>query len=162
MGEKKIRHYLLILAVLLLGVLAIVLVVSFFPQQPDSSDKLETTVVVRELSLAEFKEVYDKRDLAVDRFMILDLRARGEWEEAFIPGSISFESGRLDEQDTWQKLDTYNEVAVVADDLGAASLFVDQLKIQSWVADKRIYLLEDPVSGWFAAGYSKSRFLLAF
>ncbi|MBU1110133.1 hypothetical protein KKB83_00750 [Patescibacteria group bacterium] len=162
MGEKKTRYYLLIVGVLLLGVLAIVLAVGSFPQRPDSSNRLGAIVTVQELSLAEFKEVYDQRDLAVDRFMILDLRPRSEWEEAFIPGSISFTTARLNEQDTRQKLDMYSEIAVVSDDTGVSALLLERFKAQDWTADKKIYLLNEPVKGWFAAGYSRSRFAIDF
>jgi len=146
----------LFLNLFFLGVL--VILIGLFAVLGWGQKKVE--IEVREMGLSDFKAVYDQKARTADKFIILDLRSRKDWENSLIPGSVPFSVDRLGKFNNLQKLEEYKEIGIVSDDVDEAQLLVDRLKAQSWSSDKKIYLLKVPVDQWFSAGYNRRRFIL--
>lgn len=152
--KGNLARNILLLAILLL------LVILFLSMVGQDGEEEQMTVKTQEVSLTEFKALYDARDTKTDGLIVLDLRSFSDWEDGNIPGSVTFTVSKLDSNNNVQKLNQYKEIVVVSDNVEAARSFVSTLKEKSWAESKVVYLLNTSIVDWFSAGYPRQAFVL--
>ncbi len=146
LGKKPVFWWLLLLLVLVFAG-----AVFLFPSLVERK-KEQVAFEMAEVSLAEFKNLYNQKK-AQDDFIILDLRPKKEWNEAFIPYSVWFDESDLSRYNNISRLDRYREIVVAAKTAEEARSFAKQLKDQEWRSAKKVYVLKTSISNWFSAGY---------